>query len=118
MDTNIEANDRYFGEFHRKASEIFYIPTLQRPYSWEAKKQVDKLWEDMLENKKPSYYIGSIVSIVAGGTTSKDQIIDGQQRLTTLYLMLAALRDYVISLKEKQSKDIVSEINNFFNKVF
>lgn len=115
METKIKASDVFFGEFHRKASEIFYIPSLQRPYSWEAKKQLDRLWDDILENEKP-YYIGSIVSILGGGTAGKDQIIDGQQRLTTLYLMLAAMRDYTSTLKEKGSKDVVLEIDDFLNK--
>lgn len=115
METKINAQDLYFGEFHRKGTEIFFIPSLQRPYSWEAKKQVNRLWEDILENEEP-YYIGSIVSVLGGGTAGKDQIIDGQQRLTTLYLMLTSLRNFAAAIKTKESKELVLEIENYLIK--
>jgi uncharacterized protein with ParB-like and HNH nuclease domain len=102
METNIKATDTLFGEFDRKASEIYYIPTLQRPYSWDTK-QVEKLWFDILENDN-FYYIGNIVAVSAEGNIYRDQIIDGQQRLTTLSLILVAIKNYISGKSGKNSK--------------
>lgn len=68
----------------------FRIPPYQRPYSWTFE-QVDDLWGDLLENAQSGHFLGSIVMT----TEDEDRplVIDGQQRLTTLMLLLAALRD-------------------------
>ncbi len=110
MISKIKAQDTDFGHFHIKASERYIIPTLQRPYSWDTK-YVEKLWLDVLENG-PGYYIGSIVAVTEGGALGRDQIIDGQQRLTTLSLILIALRDYIKSKKVRGFGDIESEIDD------
>ena len=73
----------------------FILPIFQRRYSWE-KEQCSQLWDDVLrvgENGDlPSHFLGSIVSIGDGSPTlPKFLIIDGQQRLTTLSLLLSAL---------------------------
>lgn len=75
------------------------IPEFQRPYSWE-KKQINELWDSILENEK-SYYIGNIVLIKDFDFGQKKSIVDGQQRLTTLSLVLAAIRDYAQASKIK-----------------
>lgn len=115
MDSKIKPVDTSFGDFHKTASHSFYIPALQRPYTWEAKKQVDRLWEDIVENDPP-YYIGSIVAIMGEGTTSKDQIIDGQQRLTTLNLILIAIRDVAKQLNKGDFDSIIEDIDDFLVK--
>ena len=75
----------------------FSIPLYQRPYSWESE-QVRELLLDLL-NAMPShgqeavsdpYFLGSIVLIK--GDAPEAEVIDGQQRLTTLTMLLAALR--------------------------
>ena len=73
----------------------FILPIFQRRYSWE-KEQCNQLWDDVLrvgENEDiPSHFLGSIVCIGDGSPTlPKFLIIDGQQRLTTLSLLLSAL---------------------------
>jgi uncharacterized protein with ParB-like and HNH nuclease domain len=77
----------------------YVIPLFQRPYSWESP-QWTTLWQDLAElceEENPrSHFIGSIVTMpskcVPEGVT-KFILIDGQQRLTTLLVMLAAIRD-------------------------
>jgi uncharacterized protein with ParB-like and HNH nuclease domain len=72
----------------------YEIPPYQRTYSWKGE-HVNALLEDLyeaFENKNDEYFIGSIIAI----ETKRDvcfEIIDGQQRLTTLTLILAKLRD-------------------------
>lgn len=70
--------------------EQFRIPPYQRPYSWTFE-QVDDLWEDLRENAASGHFLGSIVM----STEDEDRplVIDGQQRLTTLMLLMSVLRD-------------------------
>lgn len=70
--------------------EQFRIPPYQRPYSWTSE-QVDDLWDDVLENAATGHFLGSLV--LADERESQPQVIDGQQRITTLMVLLAALRD-------------------------
>ncbi len=76
------------------------IPIYQRVYSWE-KEQCKQLWDDIVKtggnDQMNGYFIGSIVFVQDGiYTTSHNEllIIDGQQRLTTITLLLAALRNH------------------------
>ena len=84
----------------------FVIPTYQRPYMWEAKTQCEQLWSDIIDfleaylNKEngevnftdDEYFLGSIV--VFKNTNKEYEVIDGQQRLTTLTLLYRALYDH------------------------
>ncbi|MDR1250317.1 MAG: DUF262 and DUF1524 domain-containing protein [Treponema sp.] len=76
----------------------YLIPLYQRTYSWE-REQCARLWSDIVNlhaMRREGHFVGSIVRIdeesAAGSTLA--MIIDGQQRLTTLTLLLVALRDY------------------------
>ena len=77
----------------------FLIPIYQRYYSWETE-QCSRLWNDIVDmqkNNKAGHFVGSIVNIAEQALpigVQKYMIIDGQQRLTTLTLLLIALRDY------------------------
>lgn len=77
----------------------FLIPVYQRYYSWEPE-QCSRLWNDIVEMQKKNkvgHFVGSIVNIAEQAMPTgvqKYMIIDGQQRLTTLTLLLIALRDY------------------------
>lgn len=77
----------------------FLIPIYQRYYSWETE-QCSRLWNDIVDmqkNNKAGHFVGSIVNIAEQAMpigVQKYMIIDGQQRLTTLTLLLIALRDY------------------------
>ena len=114
MRSTIKASDTTFGEFHRSASELYLIPSLQRPYSWD-RKEIEKFWDDIIENE-PNYYIGNIVAIASEGTTSRDQIIDGQQRLTTISLILVAIRNYIFDKKVRGFSEIENDIDDLLIK--
>ena len=87
----------------------FSVPIFQRRYSWE-KKHCEKLWDDVLrlgqDRENPSHFLGSIVYIepkVSNASGVRElHVIDGQQRLTTLTLLLAALSRSI----EGQNTDI------------
>ena len=81
----------------------YLVPLYQRPYAWEVK-QRNRLWADILElaesrrtNSSATHFMGSLVlstgAIVPSGV--EFLVVDGQQRLTTLSILLCALRDYL-----------------------
>lgn len=80
----------------------FLIPVYQRYYSWDIE-QCKRLWNDIVEMQKKGksgHFVGSIVNIAEQAMPTgvqKFMIIDGQQRTTTLTLLLLALRDYAIA---------------------
>lgn len=83
----------------------YVVPLYQRTYSW-LRPQLDQLWVDAMsqadvlrdEGDAPGHFLGSLVlaptKAVVGGP-QRWVVVDGQQRLTTLTLALAALRDHV-----------------------
>lgn len=70
-------------------SHYFEIPRFQRPYSWE-RDNWEEFWNDVFVEKHADYFIGSIVTFAKGQAKS---VVDGQQRLTTITLILAAIRN-------------------------
>lgn len=85
-----------------RAAPRFVIPIYQRTYSW-TEKECTQLWEDVyragLDDSIDVHFIGSIVYIEDGLSNNTKRapnlVIDGQQRLTTITLLLAALADAV-----------------------
>lgn len=82
----------------------YLIPVFQRVYSW-TQRQCDQLWDDMLKanDEKKMHFMGMLIYMPEGRAGDVDQasVIDGQQRLTTITLMLIALRD---ALREQGSE--------------
>ncbi|HGE8493868.1 TPA: DUF262 domain-containing protein [Serratia marcescens] len=75
-----------------EAGVVYAIPRYQREYTW-GKWQWDALFEDLLENDL-NYYLGSIICINQSTDTlalQQLELVDGQQRMTTLSLLLAAI---------------------------
>lgn len=87
-----------------EGTKQYIVPLYQRPYQW-GKQQLEALWNDIVEltedradGARSSHFIGSLVlapppAAVAGGVATH-LVVDGQQRLTTLTLLLAAIRDH------------------------
>ncbi|GAA6991658.1 DUF262 and DUF1524 domain-containing protein [Helicobacter pylori] len=93
------------------------IPIYQRLYSWE-KEQCKQLWDDIVKtggnDKIEGHFIGSILYVLDGNKHSGNPllIIDGQQRLTTITLLLIALRDYLSDEDEFLEKFSHPKITN------
>lgn len=68
----------------------FFIPRFQRAYSWEGE-HVSEFWNDIIANLSDNYFIGSMVAYEVG--RSKLAVVDGQQRLTTITILLCAIRE-------------------------
>lgn len=91
------------------------VPLNQREYSWE-ETHVLRLFHDISEailNDAPSYFLGNVVTIPRDGT--RLEIVDGQQRLATTAILLAAIRDYLTTREE--DKLIVEDIETFLTAV-
>jgi uncharacterized protein with ParB-like and HNH nuclease domain len=93
---DMKANEEILLKFLQKASH-FIVPIYQRTYSW-TEKQCEQLWKDVIRagqhQQNGLHFVGSVVYIqdgIAGVMNSSWQIIDGQQRLTTVTLLLEAL---------------------------
>ncbi|NLS55658.1 DUF262 domain-containing protein [Hafnia alvei] len=91
----IEANDKEIQDIF--SSGYFQIPRFQRPYSWE-KEEVENFWEDVSKNNDENYFIGSMV--VYQANKPYFGIVDGQQRLTTITIILSVIRDAFIKLEQ------------------
>ena len=89
----------------------FLIPDYQRPYAWDIK-ECQQLWDDIFSfafpdddyekfNNDDEYYLGTIVTFK--NEKNKLEVIDGQQRLTTLMLLLRAFYSKFGSMKDKNS---------------
>ncbi|GAA6809354.1 DUF262 and DUF1524 domain-containing protein [Helicobacter pylori] len=93
------------------------IPIYQRVYSWE-KEQCKQLWDDIIKiggnDKMDGHFIGSILYMLDGITHSDNAllIIDGQQRLTTITLLLTALRNHLSDEDEFLGKFSCQKIQN------
>jgi hypothetical protein len=77
------------------ARGFFEVPRFQRPYSWTLI-EVGQLWADMFAERQREYFIGAFIlydKSPEGTATKTYAIVDGQQRLTTLTILLAAIRD-------------------------
>lgn len=89
----------------------YVIPVYQRKYSWNADEQCARLWKDivnMVKQKKQHHFVGSIVNVAETNSPmglNKYLIIDGQQRMTTLSLLMIALRDYLIATGKDADAD-------------
>ena len=79
-------------KFFDGSDKRFIIPLYQRNYDWEAK-NCEQLFQDLLQlhtSQRKNHFFGSIVSKIQPGTEDR-LIIDGQQRITTVSLLLIAL---------------------------
>ncbi|GAA9647628.1 DUF262 and DUF1524 domain-containing protein [Helicobacter pylori] len=92
------------------------IPIYQRLYSWE-KEQCKQLWDDIIKiggnDKMDGHFIGSILYVLDSITHSNNAllIIDGQQRLTTITLLLTALRNHLsdeVKRKEIENRYLIN----------
>ncbi|GAA9944706.1 hypothetical protein VN1204_12950 [Helicobacter pylori] len=115
MEANATTLLNFIGENQKNQ---LVIPIYQRVYSWE-KEQCEQLWDDIIKtggnDQIEGHFIGSIVFVQDGiYTTNHNEllIIDGQQRLTTITLLLTALRNYLNDEDEFLEKFSRQKIQN------
>ena len=98
---------------------FFYIPDYQRNYSWEDK-QINDFFDDFKANFKgvnKRYYYGTILlQDISGESKEKYEIVDGQQRLTTLIVFLKCLIDRINRIEDKGNDIDDSDIDDLKRK--
>jgi uncharacterized protein with ParB-like and HNH nuclease domain len=102
MSTSISVNKRCVSELLKSGTKnTFIIPEYQRSYAW-GEEQCRTLWDDLVnfdaQNEEPTYFLGTIVFFE--NDNNEYEIIDGQQRITTLFLLLRAIYKQLESMKE------------------
>lgn len=78
-------------------SYYFKIPRFQRPYSWD-NENISEFWNDIVIDGGTDYFIGSMVTYK--GKDDTYGVVDGQQRLTTITMVLCVLRDAFIGVDQ------------------
>lgn len=90
--------------FSSEDNFYYAIPKYQREYTWSSKEWL-AIYDDICENDY-EYFIGSIICIPLGDTFKRYmEVIDGQQRLTTISLFLTAIYNRLKSFKDELTED-------------
>ena len=99
----------------------YIVPPFQRPYRW-TKKEAKQLFDDITQAFKlnEDYFVGNIVIARGNDDKSKPQIIDGQQRILTLWMFLKALAiltkvpriEEMLSIKDWEDNNVLSKIDS------
>ncbi|MFA6838427.1 MAG: DUF262 domain-containing protein [Dysgonamonadaceae bacterium] len=114
----MKGQDKFLTEFIDGSRNRFIIPVYQRNYDWK-KDNCIQLYNDLIKTakyNKPSHFFGSIVYASANNGNRNDYlIIDGQQRLTTVTLILAAI---VNLLKEGIMEAKKENLNHYIEETF
>jgi uncharacterized protein with ParB-like and HNH nuclease domain len=109
----IESKDLSIEDLYK---DFYTVPDFQREFVWE-RDQVEKLLQDVLDEfydedgiiiKGTEYFLGSIVVCRADDGTFS--LIDGQQRMTSIYLVLCAVRDLLKEINEAPHNTLISQI--------
>lgn len=120
MPTTIEVNKQSVETLLGSGkTKPFVIPEYQRPYAW-TDEQVETLFEDLWDftatnggtERDGSYFLGSVVAYE--NKNGEQEIIDGQQRITSLFLLLRAIYTKLI---ETPISERTPEANNFIGKI-
>lgn len=105
-----------------EAKQCLEVPLFQRQYTWSKEEQWQLLWEDISlkfgeyihgNTDAPPHFLGAIIldqKMTPTVHVTKRQVIDGQQRLTTFQIFIAAFRDYC---NAKKHRDLAEECDRY-----
>ena len=115
--SNLPLKRLTINELYNGANATYEVPIYQRNYAWQ-KEEIATLIQDVYDSmihRKENYYIGTLVSFHKGSNVF--EVIDGQQRLTTLNLILKALgiplNNHLTYRARKKSNDSIRSIPHF-----
>ena len=111
----MKANEKYLIRFLDSSDTNFVIPVYQRNYDWK-KEQCKQLYDDlvnMIKYKYKSHFFGTIVSIYNDSGRNREYlIIDGQQRITTISILLLAIVNIIKENRLKANGIIKEKLTN------
>ena len=99
--------------FSNEKTIIYKIPKYQREYTW-GQKEWGLLFNDIIENDY-GYFLGSIICVDKSVSAMGDvelEVIDGQQRITSLSILLVSLYEKLTAFKKMLDEDQVTDLNN------
>jgi uncharacterized protein with ParB-like and HNH nuclease domain len=121
--------DTVFSPEHKTINSIFerdvkyLIPAYQRPYSWEnlgkndRNNQINNMWDDFytlfVSGENTEYFFGSIVVYKEDESFN---VVDGQQRLTSLLLLFSAMKCFLTLSKQNRLDEEKENISNFMDE--
>lgn len=109
---SIHASQQQLNQIFNLTNYQFEIPSYQRPYAW-TKDQIIELIDDILDafpdpdEEHPDYFLGSII-LIQKSKKPQVEVVDGQQRLTSLTLLFSVFRDFL-----PPDNNAYNYINNF-----
>jgi len=105
----VKCRDLFDGE-----DDLYQIPRYQRPYSWEKshiEQLIDDLYESWSEDRDSPYYLGSVILVKEDGDSRYD-ILDGQQRMTSLIILYAIFNDHFYDhLSDKNKRRVRGRVS-------
>src|SRR5689334_23204020 len=101
--THLRAQAGTLGDVMFQSTKPFHVPRYQRPYAWSAE-EAGELWEDIVETSQRPPFIGSLIFNTEYAESGYLEIIDGQQRLLTITILCAVLRDVARDLDPAQAR--------------
>lgn len=112
MEESFKPRSLSISELFGDTKSLYKIPKYQRPYKWESE-QVEQLWDDIMEsyeNDVTNYFLGSVITASSYDDPQSPYIdvVDGQQRLTTLMILFCVLRDHFPDLNQNDSLNPIS----------
>lgn len=101
---DFQASDKKVSEVLFSGTQRFRIPRYQRPYSW-GDDQLNEFWND-LKTEKETYFLGGFIFNYESEKENYIDVIDGQQRILTITIFVAVLRDVCKRLSKDRSEAI------------
>lgn len=105
----MEATNKSIYEILNQNNSVYSIPVYQRNYVWQ-KKECEKLVSDIINIKGDFYFIGPMIWVRTSKSVQRFNVVDGQQRLTTIILMLTAIKNYLINNMQDGFDLLIEEI--------
>lgn len=98
-----DANDQSLSSVFFGTNRKYSVPRFQRPYAWEIE-QVTDFWDDLISNDEP-YFLGSFIfNLEHEKEDGYVDVIDGQQRLLTITILMAVIRNVALTVDSKEAE--------------
>ena len=102
------------------SDSLYQIPRYQRPYKWEDE-HVERLWDDIKEaadnSPESNYFLGSIVTATPPERTRYKDVVDGQQRLTTLMILFCVIKNAFPGTGAKSDDDLAVRLDDVVSAI-
>jgi uncharacterized protein with ParB-like and HNH nuclease domain len=121
---SLNSNKIFFSQLVSASSNTsFRVPDFQRDFVWKRVGEVEEFWQDIEEqfedtkehvsSSESGLFLGNLILCNPDDETNTFQIIDGQQRITTIFILLIAFRSFLDDLNfDSKKKEITRVINN------